>query len=554
MKTMDRAQFQKRFDGLESEYNTKWRPTHQELQQFICPERGFFYGSTPNNGEKLDHKSLLNDTANRSGHTLAAGIQNGLTSQSRPWFRLATSDPDLNLYQPVKEYLDIVQRILYGIFSRSNMYHVFHSMYEEIGPFGTAASIILPDYYSVIRGRSFTIGEYYLGVGDDGRVNSFARRVWKTVGQLVETYGENAVSDIVKKLYNDHRVDEWVELSHLIEPNDERNPLKKDATNMPFRSIYWESKSDQNQILQFSGFEEFPVIAPRWRTRTSTDIYGYGPGHTALGNSKTLQIMEEDSLLGLDKLVDPPISAPGSTMDRHMIDTHPGGISWRGSNDTEIKAVYQVNPDIKSVEYKIQRIEEKVERTFFVHLFAMFENQTGQMTAREVVEKHEEKLTQVGPVVERLQSEQLDQAIGRGYNTSQRNGLFPDPPRELQDADIRIEYTSILAQALKMMGTTSVEQFVGFAGRVAAVKPEVLDKLDLDETIDQYADMVGVPPTIVVADDKVAKIRQDRLKQQQQQQAMETAMVAAQGAKTLSETETGKNSALDALLNRGGGA
>ena len=54
----------------------------------------------------------------------------------------------------------------------------------------------------------------------------------------------------------------------------------------------------------------------------------------------------------------------------------------------------------------------------------------------------------------------------------------------------------------------------------------LLDKLDADQLVDAYADMLGVDPSLIVADKQVAMIRQDRAKAAQAQQvaAMAPAM------------------------------
>jgi hypothetical protein len=51
------------------------------------------------------------------------------------------------------------------------------------------------------------------------------------------------------------------------------------------------------------------------------------------------------------------------------------------------------------------------------------------MTAREVAERHEEKLLQLGPVMERLQDELLDPLIRRAFGILWRGGYLPEPPK-----------------------------------------------------------------------------------------------------------------------------
>jgi len=63
--------------------------------------------------------------------------------------------------------------------------------------------------------------------------------------------------------------------------------------------------------------------------------------------------------------------------------------------------------------------------------------------------------------------------------------------------------------------------------------------VDWDEMIDEYADMLGVSPKIIMATQKVMQIRNQRNQQMQQQQMLQNSMAAAQGAETLSNTDVG---------------
>jgi hypothetical protein len=116
--------------------------------------------------------------------------------------------------------------------------------------------------------------------------------------------------------------------------------------------------------------------------------------------------------------------------------------------------------------------------------------------------------------------------------------------------DINVEFVSMLAQAQRAVGTSAVDRLLGTVGMIAQMKPDVLDKIDADQIVDKYSDMLGVDPDLIVADDKVAIIRQDRAKQQQamQQAAMQEHM--ANTAKTLGDTNTEPGTALSALTRQ----
>ena len=65
---------------------------------------------------------------------------------------------------------------------------------------------------------------------------------------------------------------------------------------------------------------------------------------------------------------------------------------------------------------------------------------------------------------------------------------------------------------------------------MAQLNPAVLDKLDMDEAVDQYAKKLGVPAVVVVSDENVAAIREQRAQQQAQMEQMAAAQQMAQTA------------------------
>ncbi len=78
----------------------------------------------------------------------------------------------------------------------------------------------------------------------------------------------------------------------------------------------------------------------------------------------------------------------------------------------------------------------------------------------------------------------------------------------------------------------------GAVGTIAGAKgdPTVWDKVDVDQAIDDYGEMYGVNPEIIVDDEKVAAMRAARAKAQQVAAAAATAPQAVESAKTLGDT------------------
>ena len=171
----------------------------------------------------------------------------------------------------------------------------------------------------------------------------------------------------------------------------------------------------------------------------------------------------------------------------------------------------------------------------------------------------QEKLQQLGPVVERLQDEFLSPIIERTYNILERLGYFPPIPEDIaekfQDEEIKIEYISPLAQAQKLSGLTNIEQAVAFVGQMAQIWPDAIKKIDPVGTVAEYFELLGAPAKIQRSNEEVYQMiqKEQELAEKQQQiaeaQAMaQTAAPAAQAAKNLTDAAHDWNPALQQLM------
>jgi len=173
-------------------------------------------------------------------------------------------------------------------------------------------------------------------------------------------------------------------------------------------------------------------------------------------------------------------------------------------------------------------------------------SQTTERTATEIIQRKQEMLLQLSPMLERIFSEALDPAVRRIAKIAARAGLLPPMPREMRGHSIEIQYTSALAIAQRGAGTTGIERLMGFVGSIAGVHPEVADKVNFLEVTDQYNDLLGNSPKLLNPDSVVAQRAKQRAAAQAQAQAGQDAAAAGQtglalakGAQTLSQTQTG---------------
>lgn len=551
-----RTDYLKRWSSLKTE-RSSWFSHWQELSQYILPRSGRFFITDRNRGDKR-HNSIYDSTGTRALRVLAAGMMAGMTSPARPWFRLATPDKSLMEYAPVKQWLADVSQMMRDIFAKSNTYRALHSVYEELGVFGTGANIILPDYDNVIHSTTLTAGEYAAATDGKGVVNQLYREFEMTVGQMISEFGADNCSAMVRNAYTNKNKDAWVPVLHVIEPREGYIRGSQNPQKMAYKSCYLEVGGNENKALREKGFKRFPALAPRWAC-TGGDIYGNSPGMECLGDIKQLQHQQFRKAQGIDYMSLPPIQAPAS-MKTEGVNKLPGGVSYHtmtGAND-KIQTAFDVRINLEHLLGDIQDVRHRIEQTFYVDLFLMLQQaDTGrEMTAREIAERHEEKLLMLGPVLERLHNEFLNPLIDITFDRMIEAHILPPPPQELHNQDLNVQFVSMLAQAQRAVGVTAIDRLIGTIGsiaqlQVAAQQPATaLDKLDVDRSVDAYSDMLGVDPDLIVADDKIAIIRGQRAQAQAALQKAATAPAQAQTAKTLSETDTSGKNALTDLTNQ----
>lgn len=532
-----------------SSFDPHWR----ELSDFINPRGSRFLVTDVNRDDRRNTK-IVDPTATLAARTLSSGMMSGITSPARPWFKLATLDPDMMDYGPVKLWLEVVQRRMNEVFNKSNIYQSLPLLYASLGNYSTGAMAVLEDDSDVIRTMMFPIGSYYMANSARGSVDTCFRKFSMTVRQLVMEFGLNNVSDSVKGMWDSGNYESWIEVIHAVYPNIDRDTAKLNSKNKPVKSVYYEVGGDSDKLLRESGFDEFPIMAPRWEVN-GEDVYGSScPGMIALGQVKALQLEQKRKSQLIDKATNPPMVGP-SSLRNQRVSLLPGDITYidQVTGQDGFKPAYLVNPNTADLLADIQDTRQIINSAYFVDLFMMLQNiNTRSMPVEAVIEMKEEKLLMLGPVLERLNDECLNPLIDRTFSIMARKNLLPPPPDVLQGMPLRIEYISVMAQAQKSIGLSSLSSTVGFIGQLAQAKPEALDKLNVDQAIDAFAEMSGVSPTVIVPQEQVEQVREQRAQQQQQQQMVAMGMAAAQGAKTLSEAQTADPSVLTALSNAAG--
>lgn len=493
-----------------------WEPLWREVADFVLPRcidgtrKADEAGDTTRRGPRI-----IDGTATRAVRILAAGMQGGLTSPARPWFRLRLADEDMEEAGPERRWLDVVERRLYAALARSNFYAAVHGLYTELAAFGSADMYHEADPQRVMRFSCLACGDFAWACDAAGRVDTVVRRLRMSARQMAQRYGEAHLSRRVRRMLR-RDPERPVPLVHMVRPRVRRAAGEGGkatgggigGVNMPWQSLTWEAEAAEG-LLHEGGFEEFPHLAARWDV-AGGDIYGRSPGMDVLPDVKMLQEMARSQLLAIHKVVNPPMRVPSGFKQR--LNLIPGGQNYVTPGQGEsVGPLYQINPDIGAVTHKMEDVRRAVREGFFNDLFLMFTAEgRSNITAAEVLERGEEKLLMLGPVIERHQSELLDPLLERTYGILRRGGLLPPPPPELAGRSMRVEYVSALAQAQRVVTAQAIRRFASDVSTLAGVAPQVLDKVDFEQAVDELAAIAGVPARVVRSDAEVAALRAAR--------------------------------------------
>ena len=524
---------------------TLWR----EIADYFLPKR-YVWLQSDREARVRNAKNpfILDSTGTLAARTLASGMMNGITSPSRPWFKIRLAGFE-HEDDPVAVWCDEVARRMLFVMGVSNFYKSLAVLYLDLVVFGSAACLIYEDDENVIHCNNPALGEFYLGQSHRLAVDTFAREFKQSVKQLVTRFGIENCPDEIKSKYKKGGADylHLYTVVHLIEPN--LPGLSGVPASFKYRETYWLQSKNDNSCLSQRGFHELPGIFPRWET-TANDSYGTSPAMDALPDVIQLQLETKRKAQGLDKMVNPPLVADIQLQHRPTA-IMPGGITYvAGNNNAGVKPLYTVQLPLQDLTQDIQQVQQRIQDTFFNSLFNMISQLDTVRSATEIDARREEKLVLLGSVLENFENEALDPAIKRIFAIMQRRGMLPEMPESIRDiSDFEIQYVSILSVAQSAVSAAPTERWVQFIGNIAGAVPDALLLPDWDELIRNYGTSIGVEARNMKSKDDLAAAKEEQQQQVAAQEAGATGTALADGAKTLSETDVGGGSnALQQLL------
>jgi hypothetical protein len=528
-------------------FEDHWR----ELAEYVMPRSyRWLDEDTSKRGNKAN-KKILDSTGTVSLRAMEAAFSASIIPASRPWKKTSVRG-ELGKNYTVKTYLEEVDEIMDAAILSSNFYQEGGKLFSMTGLFGTGAMLIEEDEEEDFRCETLPTGSYWLGINSRRRVDQFARELDMTVTQMAEMFGKEALSERLCACLDSGRSDkEIIKVTHWVGPTDGYSEGSMES--LEYTSYYIDpTDPDKEKALRVSGYNEFPVITPRWKVM-GDDVYGLDcPGMMALGHIKELQNAKKQAAKAIEKMVTPPTQRPEGTM-RKGIDVTPGAdnIVPRGQAGEGIRPLYQIAFDVQAVDAHINDLRQQIREVFFYNLFLMVSSERRSGTkAREIDELHQEKMIVLSTVYEQFSQEFLDPAVERIYNILNRRGRLPVPPPELQGQDFEVEYVSVMAQAMKLVGIGNMDRALAIMAQVAAIDPTALDIANMKRFATEYWDRLGIDARIMASPEEQAEKDAQRAAAQQQAMQQQQATVQADTAKVLSDAKLEDDNALTAMLGR----
>jgi len=303
-----RERLEKRFNSLKS-VRDMYDPDYAEIERLCLPGRSLLMsGSTLKrraNTAKQDTAGIL------AGRTLVHGMATGLSSPSRPWFKLTTGDDDLDAFQPVKEWLSDSEQKIYRHFSDTNYYDANKIAYSELAHMGFSVTLAVEhkEYGAVYH--AFDHGEVWIAEDDGLRVTTLYYKTAYSVDQMVRKFPWERISQRVRDAYDKGDIAALVPVMCAIEKNDDRDAGKLDSANKPWRSTWWEVNNNNKRVtLKEGGFDSKPFTAPRWETTGSETYSSSSPGFNALADLRELEFTARRKGRAMDLMVRPPVFIP----------------------------------------------------------------------------------------------------------------------------------------------------------------------------------------------------------------------------------------------------
>ncbi len=518
----------KRYDSLKADRGT-WESHWREIADQVYPRRSDF-DTKRSPGEKRQVK-VFDSTPIQANELLSSAMIGLNVNPSSKWFDGNSEGMDDDSKKWLSNASDIM---LQEINSPSAAFYTSAFEYfMEYDAFGTAGMFIAegPGSNGILC-QSRALSEMVIAEGPNGQVDTNYRRFEWPAHRIFAKWGENSGKTVLKAIEKE-QFDNKYKIIHCIQPRKNRDETKKTAVNLAFEETY--ILQVDKHVLEEGGYHENPLPVGRFY-KSPMETYGRSPAMTALPDIKMLNEVMKVTIKAAQKSVDPPLIMPNDGF-LNPLRTVPGGINiFDGSINEAIGQLPSANPDIGFD--IVKHLQDKIRSIFFIDQLQFAGG--AQMTATEVLQRTEEKLRLMGPLLGRVQTEFLGPALDRIFGILLRQRKFGPPPETMPES-FEFKYTSQVTMAQRQQEATSFIRAVEAVSPLLQLNPQLLtDNVDGNKTLRDTMDAFGVSPDKMLDEKATNTIQAQRAQIQQLQQTIEMAQQGGEAGQSIQKAVGGQ--------------
>lgn len=530
---------------------TNWDTWWNLIAQRVMPSAATFLSDGPE-GQKL-HERLFTGKPVTNNNRFGAVMDDLLTPRSQIWHGLLPQDEELAQDQSVKVYLERLTNLLFALRYRpaANFAAQKSQGYLSVGAFGNSCLFIDEDVGKGPRYRQIFLKEVFWAENHSGVIDTNYRKYSMSAYQgmqCAKLYGWKNMPAAIVNAANDDPYKSF-DFLHVVHPNEELVPSRKDYRGMPWTSCYlsYEGKA----ILQEGGYHEWPYAIGRYML-ASGETYARSPAMECWGAILTLNEEKKTVLRAGQKAVDPPLLlTEDGALDAFNLRSSALNYGTMSADGVPLVQPLTGGENIP-LGLELMGVEtQEIEDSFLVSIFKIL-TENPQMTATQVLEIAQQKAVLLAPVMGRQHSEDLGPMIAREIGIASRDSRYawileemPDALRE-QGGSYQIEYRSPLARAMRAQDGVAIMRTFEALPAAQALDPHSVMIVDIPGALRELSEINGVPAKLI----RDQKTYEAMVAQAQQQMQMAQAVEAAPG---ISQAALNATKADALRLGQGGG-
>jgi len=510
-----------------------WRNAWQDLQLFLAPNAKDI--TLKRSGGTVKNREVFSSEPIEAASRLAGAITGIITSPSQQWFNFTFGEGLVDLGTEAKDWLQKAAQRTFLAMSRSNFAVEMLQAHLHLVVFGTT-SIYLREHPlkpGSLLYETLPIGSYRIQDGIDRKVDTIHRDVEMSLKQLAQ-HAEEDGWELHPNRWKQLEKEPFKEITvlHCIYP---KGQVKHELDTDTYTSVYIDREKKFRMATE--GFKEFPTPVSRWMVSGRDEEYGRSPGFKALPGIMTLNTADELGLRAWAKEIDPPVLA----LHQSVLGTP----DLRPSQLTYILEKGALEPfphrsNINAEVVRTERVLSNIRSIFLMDLLQFLPGEGKTPPSATQINAQQDILLQIaGPELTRQEYELYDPLVSRALLLQIRaKEIEPIPAQIIElskefNIPIDIKFEGPVAKAKRRSRAQSIDTMLGWAGQMAEIFPNILNKFNPERAADIRTELEGAPLEILNTEEEIKAIEEAQRQQQEQQQKQQQAEMLTKGVKDL---------------------